>query len=159
MTCRIRPFRPDDAGAVAAMVAALNKEEGYDPGKAPDAAALGAAFLGEGATGRLLVAVDAADQPLGYTTIHTIYETAVGARGAFLGDLYVAQRARRQGLGRALVAAAAAAVRAEGGMFLWWTALPGNASAHGFYRALGAEDETLQVFTLARAALDRLAGG
>jgi GNAT superfamily N-acetyltransferase len=105
------------------------------------------------------VAVDAADQPLGYTTLHTTYEAEVGARGAFLGDLYVAPGARRQGLGRALVAAAAASVRAEGGLFLRWTALPGNAAAHAFYRALGAEDEPLRAFTLAHDAFDRLAGG
>ena len=157
MTSQVRPFRPDDAGAVAAMVAALNEEEGYDPGKAPDAAALSAAFLGESATGRLLVAVDAADRPLGYTTLHATYETAVGARGALLGDLYVAQTVRRQGLGRALVSAAAAAVRAEGGVFLSWTALPGNAAAHAFYRSLGAEDEPLRVFDLAGDAFRDLA--
>ena len=157
MTC-IRPFRADDAEAVAAMVAALNAEEGYDPAKAPDAAALSAAFLGATAAGRLLVAVDAVDRPLGYATIHTIYETAVGARGAYLGDLYVTPEARRQGIGRRLVAAAARLVRAEGGVFLWWTALPGNARAHGFYRALGAEEEALQGFTLGRAAFHGLAG-
>lgn len=155
---RVRPFRAEDAAAVASMVAALNAEEGYDPRKGPDAASLDAAFLGAGAAGRLLVAVDAADRPLGYATIHAIYETAVGARGAFLGDLYVARAARRQGIGRALVAAAAMAVRADGGRFLSWTALPGNPAAHAFYRALGAEEEALQGFTLAPDAFDRLAG-
>lgn len=156
---RVRPFLAGDAEAVAAMVATLNAEEGYDSAAAPDAAALRAAFLGATAAGRLLVAVDAADRPLGYATLHTIYETAIAARGAYLGDLYVAQEARRQGIGRSLVAAAAVLVRAEGGVFLWWTASPGNARAHGFYRALEAEDEPLQGFTLGRAAFHRVAAG
>ena len=156
---RVRGFEPGDADAVAAMVAALNAEEGYDPDRAPDAAGLRAAFLGATAAGRLLVAVDAADRAQGYATLHAIYETAVGARGAYLGDLYLTPEMRGQGIGRSLVAAAAKLVRAEGGVFLWWTALPGNARAHGFYRALEAEDETLQGFTLGRAAFHRVATG
>jgi ribosomal protein S18 acetylase RimI-like enzyme len=71
----------------------------------------------------------------------------------------VAPAARRQGLGRALVAAAVASVREEGGVFLWWTALRRNAAAHAFYRALGAEDEPIRAFVLTREAFDGLAAG
>lgn len=158
MSPRVRPFAPADAEAVAAMVGALNAEEGYDRGTAPDAAALRAAFLGPAATGRLLVAADAADRPLGYLTLHTTYETEFAARGAYLGDLYVLPAARRQGLGRALVGAAARLVQAEGGVFLWWTALPQNAAAHAFYERLGAEGEPIRAFALTREAFARLAG-
>ena len=130
---RVRLFSPADAEAVAAMVGALNAEEGYNRGTAPDAAALRAAFLGPGAAGRLLVAVDGT--PVGYATLHTTYETEFAARGAYLGDLFVEPRARRRGLGRALVAAA----------------------AHTFYRALGAEDEPIRAFALTLGTFDGLA--
>jgi len=140
------------------MIAALNEEEGYDRGTAPDAGALRAAFLGDRPTGRLLVAEDGAAL-LGYVTVHTTYEKEVAARGCYLGDVFVVPDARRRGVGRALIAAAAGAARAEGGSFLWWTALPGNAGGQAFYRALGASGEPLFAYALTFAAFDRLAEG
>jgi ribosomal protein S18 acetylase RimI-like enzyme len=154
---RIRGLAEPDLPAVAAMVAALNAEEGYDRGTAPDAAALRAAFLGDVPTGRLLVA-EGADGPLGYLTLHTTYETEFAQRGCYMGDLYVMPAARRCGLARALVAAAARAVRAAGGTFLWWTALPTNAGGQAFYRAIGAQGETLLAYALTDTAFARLAG-
>jgi GNAT superfamily N-acetyltransferase len=153
---RIRALASDDLEAVAAMVAALNAEEGYDPRRSPAAAALGAAFLGRAARGAALVA-EGADGLLGYLTLHISYETTHGAPGAYVGDLYVRRAARRRGVARALVAAAARRVRAGGGNHLWWTALPKNAGGQAFYRAIGAEGEPLLAFALARAAFDRLA--
>jgi len=150
----IRPFAAADAEAVAALVRALNAEEGYDPARSPDAARLRDAFLGERAVGRLLVL---GEPPIAYLTLHPCFATTHGSRGAFMGDLYVAPAHRRQGLARALVAAAAAAVLAEGGSYLEWTALPGNAGGRGFYDAIGAEGETLQVYSLDGAAFATLA--
>jgi len=151
----IRPFAADDARVIAAMVAALNAEEGYDRATAADAAALCDAFLGPRALGVLLVAGDA---PLGYATLHASFETDMGARGACIGDLYVAPQARRRGIGRALVAGCARHARdAWGASFLLWTALPANAAGHAFYAALGAQGQPIHVYTLQRQAFDRLA--
>lgn len=149
-----RPFAAEDADAVAALVRALNAEEGYDPARSPDAATLGDAFLGARAVGQLLVV----GRPVvGYLTLHPGFETTKGVRCARMGDLYVAPRHRRQGLGRALVAAAAAEVRAAGGHFIEWTALPGNAGGLAFYDTIGAEAETLSVLSLEGTAFDALA--
>ena len=154
--CLVRPFEAGDAGAVAALVAALNREEGQNRAVTPDSAGLRAAFLGGDPAGFLLVAqIEAA--PVGYATGHATYETEYAARGFYMGDLYVAQGHRRRGVGRALVAGMAAGARARGARFLWWTALPGNAGAHGFYRAIGCRDEALRAFVLADAAFGRLA--
>ena len=156
--CRVRPFEAADADAVATLVAALNREEGYNRATPPDAAELRAAFLGADAAGFLLVAeVEAA--PVGYATGHATYETEFAARGFYMGDLYVAREHRRHGIGRALVAAMAAEARARGARFLWWTALPGNAGAHGFYRAIGGAGEDLRAFVLADAAFERVVAG
>jgi ribosomal protein S18 acetylase RimI-like enzyme len=151
----IRAFDARDAEAVAAMVAALNAEEGYNRATAADAAALRDAFLGPRAHGALLVA---GDPPQGYATLHPSYETEFAARGAYMGDLYVAPAVRRQGVGRALVAAAARHTReAWGGSFLWWTALPKNAAGQAFYASLGAEGEDIRAFALTRDVFARLA--
>jgi len=154
--CRVRPFEAGDAGAVSAMVEALNIEDGQHRGAPPDAAGLRAAFLGADATGFLLVAQAEAAPVVGYATGHATYETEFAARGFYMGDLYVAREHRRRGVGRALVAGMAAEARARGARFLWWTALPGNAGAHGFYRALGCRDEPLRAFVLADEAFNRL---
>ena len=152
----IRPFEERDIEAVAAMVAALNAEEGYDPASAARATALGDAFLGPQALGVLLLA---GDPPLGYATLHPIFETESARRGAVMGDLYVAPAARRGGVGRALVAGCARHVRhAWHGEFLWWTALPKNAAGLAFYAAIGARSgEEIRAFNLPRDAFDRLA--
>lgn len=158
---RVRPFEAGHAEAVAAMAAALNREEGQEPAAAPDAAELRASFLGAKPWGFLLVALPGGGAPgpgpVGYATGHATYETEFAARGFYMGDLYVAPEHRRRGVGRALVAAMAAEARARGGRFLWWTALPGNAGAHRFYEALGGAGEDLRAFALADAAFDRLA--
>ncbi len=154
----IRAFEERDAEAVAAMVAALNAEEGYDPDAAADGAALRDAFLGPRALGVLLVA---GDPPCGYATLHPTFETESGSRGGVMGDLYVAPAARRGGVGRALVADGARHVReAWRGRFLWWTALPANAAGRAFYAALGARSgEDIRAFALTQDAFARLADG
>ena len=156
--CGVRPFESADAEAVVSMIAALNREEGLNRAATPDVAELRAAFLGADPAGLLLVARlgDGAAPPVGYATGHATYETEFAARGFYVGDLYVAREHRRRGVGRALLAAMAAEARARGGRFLWWTALPGNAEAHGFYRAVGAAGEELRAFVLADAAFERL---
>lgn len=150
----IRDFTAADAPRIADFVAALNAEEGYDRRKAADAAALRDAFLGPQALGRLLVAGAPAR---GYLTLHPSFETEIGARGAYMGDLYVAPEHRRRGLARALVTAAVRLVRSEGGSFLWWTALPKNPGGLAFYAALGAKSEDVRACALTHAAFDALA--
>ena len=154
---RIREMQEADAEAVAAMVAELNRHEGYDPALGPDAAALRRAFLGGAARGRLLVA-EAGPGLAGYVTLHLNYETTFTSPGAYVGDLYVVPALRRQGIGRALLSAAARLVRAGGGDHLWWTALPGNTGGHAFYRRLGAKGEPVVAFVLAEEAFGRIAG-
>jgi GNAT superfamily N-acetyltransferase len=156
----VRPFEAGDAEAVSALVAALNREEGYNRATPPGAADLRAAFLGTDPAGLLLVALPGAGAApvVGYATGHATYETEFAARGFYVGDLYVAREHRRRGVGRALLAAMAAVARARGGRFLWWTALQGNAGGHAFYRAVGGAGEDLRAFALAGAAFDRMAG-
>ena len=59
----------------------------------------------------------------------TAYDTEHAARGLYLQDLYVVPEARRQGAGRALMAAVARACQADGGCYVFWNALPRTARA------------------------------
>jgi ribosomal protein S18 acetylase RimI-like enzyme len=74
-----------------------------------------------------------------------------------MNDLHVREAARRRGVGRALVAAAAAQARARGGRYLLWTAQARNRRARAFYRRLGATEEQVIAYALSGEAFDQLA--
>ncbi|MCO6418556.1 GNAT family N-acetyltransferase [Siccirubricoccus sp. KC 17139] len=150
----IRAAGPQDAPALAAMLRALNDEPGLAPERiTPEGVARD--LIGD-ARCRVLLAVEA-DRPVGLATAHPTYDSGQSRWGLFLNDLYVVPAARRQGHGRALVAAMAAAALAEGGGFLWWNADEGDTLARAFHRRLGAGSAMVEDFTLDGEALARLA--
>lgn len=93
----------------------------------------------------------------GYALLYAAYETAHAQRGLYLCDLYVDPRARRRGVGRALVAAVARIASDRGLTFVWWAAKAWNAEAQRFYRALGAIEEPVVAYALAFGRLRALA--
>jgi GNAT superfamily N-acetyltransferase len=60
-------------------------------------------------------------RPVGYSFDHDAYSGLFCERGVYLMDLYVAPRARRRGVARALLAAVARAARRRGRGYVWWT--------------------------------------
>ena len=60
-----------------------------------------------------------------------------GRRGVYVQDLYVAESARGLGLGRRLLAEAAAIVQARGGCYLRLSVDADNAGAQDFYESVG----------------------
>lgn len=77
---------------------------------------------------------------LGYTLFHPAYDSESGERGAYMVDLFVVAEARRQGLGRALVACVARGAQAWDGSFIWWSAKIHNHQAMRFYAGIGEEE-------------------
>jgi ribosomal protein S18 acetylase RimI-like enzyme len=96
-------------------------------------------------------------QPVGYALFYPAYDTDHAARGFYLQDLYVVPEARRQGVGRALMAAVARACEADGGCYVFWNALPENRAGLAFYHAIGAREEKILTLSLQPDALRRLA--
>jgi GNAT superfamily N-acetyltransferase len=64
---------------------------------------------------------------------------------------------RRQGIGRALVAAVALRASREGRGYLWWKSRVWNEEAKQFYTALGATTEPVNAHALTFAAFDAMA--
>ena len=151
----IRPARAADANAIAAMARAWTASEGKSTTQFT-AAAIVAHSAGDRAWFRTVVA-DSGQDLVGYATYSFSYETEYAAPGYYIGDLYVAPAARRQGIGRALVATVAAAARAEGAVYLWWASSPDNVAAHAFYAALGATFEPVVAHALTFDAFAGLA--
>jgi len=79
------------------------------------------------------------EEAVGFALYFHNFSTFLGRRGLYLEDLYVVQRARRRGIGRALIEHLAAIAVARGCGRFEWAVLDWNRHAIDFYRSLGAE--------------------
>ena len=96
---------------------------------------------------------------VGFALFFHNFSTFLGRRGLYLEDLYVVPRARRRGVGRALIVHLASIAVARGCGRFEWAVLDWNERAHAFYRTLGARPlGEWQVCRLEGEALARLAG-
>jgi GNAT superfamily N-acetyltransferase len=133
----IRKARPDDGPAYVALVRALAEFEKL-PG--PDDAA--AARLVEHAFAARpryeLLVTEVAGTVEGYAAFFETYSTFRALPSLYLEDLFVHPRARRRGLGTALVRALARLAVERGCGRFEWTVLDWNTGAQAFYRGLGA---------------------
>ncbi len=103
------------------------------------------------------VAVDAADEPVGFALWFVSFSTWEGTHGVHLEDLYVRPSARGTGAGGALLAALAAVCVDRGYRRMEWVMLNWNPAAE-FYAAIGAAVvEDWVPYRLSGDALRRLA--
>lgn len=141
----IRPARADDAPALRALVAALNRDQG-DPEDLLTEDHVRDDIIASGST--VAMVAEARGALIGYATAHPTYETGHAERGLYIGDLYVDPAHRRRGIARALLAAVARAGHAQGARHLWLTAKATNTAAHAFYRRLGSRGESVMAFAV-----------
>ena len=150
-----RPARRDDAPALARMANLLNRHEGLDDGVFSPAV-VERDFFDDRPMCRALIA-ELDDAPVGYATYSEIYNSDLAMPGLWLGDLFVVEGARGQGVGRQLLAAVALAGKLNGAGSLWWGVLSRNEKARSFYVGLGARDMEARILELDGPALARLA--
>jgi diamine N-acetyltransferase len=136
----VRGATPADAEAVAELSRELARVLG-DAGNPAPAIQEPAAFRRDGFGPDPAFSVLVAElegRVAGYLLHHPGYDPDLGGRTLVVVDLVVTARARRRGVGRALVAAAAERCRAAGGRALTWWVRESNHGAVAFYRSLGA---------------------
>ena len=75
---------------------------------------------------------------IGYALYFPTFSSFLASTGVWLEDLFVRPAHRREGVGRALLAAVAARLRERGGERLEWAALDWNEPALRFYSGLRA---------------------
>ena len=75
----------------------------------------------------------------GFTTWFLNFSTFRGRHGIYLEDVFVRQKFRKQGIGRALLRRLAARCVEQGYGLFEWAVLDWNEPAIAFYRSLGAE--------------------
>lgn len=97
-------------------------------------------------------------QPVGFALYFHNFSTFVGKLGIYLEDLYVRPEARGLGAGKLLFAYLAKTALERGCARLDWAVLDWNEPSIGFYRSLGAIDQSeWTTYRLDGAALTRLA--
>jgi GNAT superfamily N-acetyltransferase len=79
------------------------------------------------------------EELLGYACLFWSFTSLVPAETVLLNDLYVAERRRGEGVGRALIEAAAAVARERGAQRLEWATQPENRTAQRLYDRTGAK--------------------
>lgn len=147
----VRPLRPADVAAVTAAMPGLP----YTPtNKHEERLALQDA----GAT--CLIAWQGG-RPVGHVLVRLtpVSEQGTSARCAELEDLFVCEKTRRRGVGRALLAAAEDVARAAGARRLGCgvsVANPSNAAARRLYERCGYNDSGLDEFMLRYTHWDEL---
>lgn len=156
MSLVIRAASPGDAGTVVAFCRALSAYEGLDPPSLDEQRFRADGFGPDAAFATLIAELDG--DAAGYVLHCPIYDTGAGVRGRYVADLFVAEWARRRGVGRALLAAVARDSAARDGRYLVWTAMRGNAAAQAFYASLSESLDDLVVYWTEPAAFAQLAG-
>jgi GNAT superfamily N-acetyltransferase len=135
---RIREVTPRDLGLLMTLIGELAEYEKLaDQVRATDEL-LERALFGEPPAAEALIA-ERDGEPIGYALYFSTFSTFLAIQGIWLEDLYVRPEHRKDGAGRALLAAVAAKLRERGGERLEWAALDWNELALGFYRGLGAQ--------------------
>ena len=100
----------------------------------------------------VLVAADESEQLLGFTQLYPAWCSLLAGPVYVLYDLYVPPRARRRGIARALLEAAAARARRDGKLRMTLSTAKTNVIAQALYESLGWErDNEFYVYNLSIA--------
>lgn len=156
---RVRAATPDDVPQIYAFIVQLAAYE-----REPDAVTgtpemLAEALFGHRPSAEALIA-ELDGEPAGFAVFHGTFSTWECQPGIWLEDLYVPDRYRKAGVGRALLTDLAALALQRGCPRLEWHALDWNELALGFYQRLGAERMSAwELHRLQGEALVRVAAG
>ena len=159
----LRPATVADVPLILALVRELAEyERALDECRATEEALRGSLFppatSGEPAQAEVTIA-ELDGTAVGFALWFHNYSTWEARRGLYLEDLFVRPVARGRGVGRALLEHLAGVALARGCGRFEWSVLDWNASAIGFYEALGARMMTeWRIMRVDSEALPRLAG-
>ncbi|MBI2569205.1 MAG: GNAT family N-acetyltransferase [Candidatus Schekmanbacteria bacterium] len=159
MIFRIRFATPDDAATIFGFIRDLAAYEREPQAVETSVEVIREQLLESPAPFECLVA-EAAGGPMGFALFFHNYSTWRGRRGVYLEDLYVSERYRGQGVGKALLASVAGIASERGCPRFEWAVLDWNRPAIDFYESLGARAMSeWTVFRVTGESLAQLAAG
>lgn len=159
---QFRPACEEDAEAVVRMAKALAEYEGT-AASAFDRQDFIKHCVGPNRAINVLIAEtpgggkgNRESEVIGFLMYYPGYDLSTAARGNHLGDMFVDERWRKRGVGRALFAELAKITLTEGGKWVSWTVLKMNESAHEFYRSLKAVQVGVDFMAIGEIGLRQL---
>ena len=143
----LAPARPEDAGAIAALMGELERFYGGELAEPLDEqlAQIHAALFAEPPLAYTLLAWQD-DALVGMATYAFLWPAAGFTSSLYLKELYVAEAARRSGVGKALMDTLHAVARERGCSRVEWTTDTENADAQAFYEHQGTPRNTSKIF-------------
>jgi len=136
---RIRRATPDDADILVELIRELAAFEQLSAECHIDIEAVQRHLFGAGRSAEALVAW-LEEAPVGYAIYYRTFSTFAARPGLFVEDLYVRERFRRRGIGRALLRDLARIAQTNGAGRLEWTTLQWNQQARRTYAGIGARE-------------------
>lgn len=145
MAITIRRAAPEDLDAVAPLFDAYRRFYAQ-PGDVPRARAFLQERLQRNESAILLAEHEG--RAAGFTQLYPMFSSVRTARVWILNDLYVDEGARRHGVARALLDAAAQFAQAQGAAGVMLETTRDNAPARALYRAAGWNEDETQWYSL-----------
>lgn len=134
----VAPLAPEELGELLPLIAAYQRFYGVEEIDRERNRAFFGRFLAPSEDGMLLAARRDGEL-LGYACLYWHFTSLAAAETVLMNDLYVVEEARGEGVGRALIEAAAAVARERGAHELEWATEPENRTAQRLYDTIGAE--------------------
>lgn len=154
--CSVRAARADDCSVLLALIREFAGEIGLVDGVDASEDGLRESLFARRQASVLLG--ECAGEAAGYALFFQSYSTFQGTAALFLEDMYIRERYRKTGLGRAFFRAIAAEAERRGCPRVEWCCMDDNVNAIGFYRHIGARRlEGMGVYRIEGAPLAELA--
>ena len=90
----------------------------------------------------MLIGAWRGEELVGYACLYWHFSSTRAVETVLMNDLYVAEEARGEGIGRALIEASAAVAKERGAHHLEWSTRPSNETAQRLYDSLAVERST-----------------
>jgi GNAT superfamily N-acetyltransferase len=146
---RIEPIADEEYETLLPMIAAYQGFYEADDIRAERNREFFRRFLAPSEAGMLLGAWRRSDAALaGYTCLYWHFSSVNAIETVLMNDLYVDAGSRGEGVGRALIEAAAEVARERGCSRLEWSTAPSNETAQRLYDSTGAEKSTWIEYSL-----------
>jgi GNAT superfamily N-acetyltransferase len=134
----IAPIAPEELEELLPLIAAYQRFYEVENVDGERNRAFFRRFLGPSEDG-LLLGARSEGRLVGYACLYWHFSSLEACESVLMNDLYVDESARGQGVGRALIEAAAAVAREREVPFVEWSTAPDNETAQRLYDSTGAE--------------------
>lgn len=154
----VREIERSDVSDIFALIQAKAEFDGCPESLKLDENEIESIFFSENPKAKAIIAtIDA--KVVGIATYYDIFSTFIAKPGLWLDDLYIYDKFRKYGVGKALITKLCAIAKETDCARIDWIVANDNENGKGFYNSLGATIfEEIRHSRLDENAIDKLAG-